>query len=182
MDCDATDTTMQPANNASGNYFEGRPNGWQTMADAVFVVTLLTAPGDVTVVSGGNTQTFTNVPAGVQAFQVPMGVGQQKFSLSRNGNTVLSGTSLKDIINGCVCGIYNFNAYVGSLPPGFTDPLGPDSLQAFEQGLKVACAATPSLGTNPPPPPITSTTSISGTLTSCSRSFSSTMASVKRVP
>ncbi len=157
VNCDSTDTTMQSANNASGNYFMGRPDGWQTMSDSVFVVTMLTSPGDVTVTSGGNTQTFTNVAAGVQAFQVPMGVGRQSFSLKRNGNTVLSGTSLKDIINGCVCGLYNFNAYVGSLPAGFSDPLGPDALQNFAQGLKVACAPTPSLGTNPPPPSTTST-------------------------
>ena len=47
LDCDATDTTMVSANNASGNYFEGRPNGWEDMADSVFVVSMLTAPGTV---------------------------------------------------------------------------------------------------------------------------------------
>jgi hypothetical protein len=31
LDCDATDTTMVPANNASGNYFEGDPNGADDM-------------------------------------------------------------------------------------------------------------------------------------------------------
>jgi Glycosyl hydrolase family 71 len=110
MDCDATDNCMVPANNDSGNYFEGRPNGWEDMEDSVFVVSLLESAGTVQVTSGPNTQTF-DAPAGASAFQVPMGFGPQSFSLSRNGNTVLSGTSLKDIIDGCVCGIYNFNAY-----------------------------------------------------------------------
>lgn len=40
---------------------------------------------------------------------------------------------------------------VGSLPPGFNDPLQPDGLAAFSQGLRVqTCRATPSLGTVPP--------------------------------
>jgi hypothetical protein len=115
LNCDATDTTMVPANNDSGNYFQGRPNGWEDMEDTVFVVSMLTAPGTVTVTSGGNTQSF-NAPAGASAFQVPMAVGQQQFSLTRDSSTVLSGVSLKDISSTCICGIYNFNAYVGTLP------------------------------------------------------------------
>lgn len=108
VNCDATDTCMNPAPNP--DYYIGKPNGYQTVSDRVFVVSLLTSPGTITVTSGGNTQTF-NAPAGGASFSVPMGVGQQSFSLSRGGSTVLSGTSLKDIINGCVCGLYNFNAY-----------------------------------------------------------------------
>ena len=110
VNCDSTDTCMVPANNGSGNYFLGRPNGYDDMQDAVFVVTLLTQAGTLTVNSGGNRQTF-NAPAGASAFQVPMGVGPQSFSLQRGGNTVLSGNSLRDIINGCPCGLYNFIAY-----------------------------------------------------------------------
>lgn len=106
--CDATDSCMSPAPNPE--YYIGRPNGYQTVSDRVFVVTLLTSPGSVTVTSGTNRQTF-NAPAGASSFSISMGVGQQSFSVSRGGTTVLSGTSLKDIINGCVCGLYNFNAY-----------------------------------------------------------------------
>lgn len=115
LDCDATDTTMVSANNASGNYFEGRPDGYEDMEDTVFVVAMLTAPGNVTVTSGGNTQSF-NAPKGASAYQVPMTVGKQQFSLTRDSTTVLSGESLKDISPTCICGIYNFNAYVGTLP------------------------------------------------------------------
>ena len=155
LNCDSTDTTMVPANNDSGNYFQGRPYGWESMEDSVFVVALLTAPGIVTVRSGGNTQTFS-VPAGATALQVNMQVGQQQFTLSRGGNTVFTGVSLKDISPVCICGIYNFNAYVGTLPAGFSDPLGHDGLASLTAGLHVStCAPTPSLGTAPAQPTAT---------------------------
>ncbi|EXU97735.1 alpha-1,3-glucanase (glycoside hydrolase family 71) domain protein [Metarhizium robertsii] len=151
LDCDSTDTTAgRPANNNSGNYFMGRPDGWQTMDDVVYVVSFLTQPGTITVQSGGQSKT-KNAPSGAHIFTVPAGVGQQKFSLTRSGNTVLSGTSLMDIANVCPCGIYNFNAYVGTLPSGFNDPLQPHGLASLTVGLHVStCEAKPSLGTNPP--------------------------------
>jgi hypothetical protein len=161
LDCDATDTTSgRPANNASGNYFMGRPDGWQTMDDVVYVVSFLTQPGTITVQSGGQSQT-ENAPAGAHIFSVPAGLGQQKFTLTRGGSSVLSGTSLMDISNVCPCGIYNFNAYVGTLPGGFDDPLPPHGLASLTVGLHVTtCEAKPSLGTNPPitNPPASSTT------------------------
>lgn len=150
LDCDATDTTMADANNASGNYFKGRPNGWESMSDSVFVVSLLTSPGQVSVTSGSTSQTF-DAPAGAAAWSVPMGVGAQKFSLARNGLVVLSGTSLRDVANVCPCGLYNFNAYVGTLTcsgGGAADALGGDGLASLTAGLKVTtCAPKPSLGT-----------------------------------
>lgn len=141
VDCgDATDTTMtSSANNASGNYFCGKPNGWETMEDEVFVVALLKSPAEVHVKSGNNTQMF-RAPAGISSWSAPMGVGQQKFAVTRSGKTVLSGTSMKDIVNHCICGIYNFNAYVGTLPaPSTIDQLQPAGLASFSQGLNVAC-------------------------------------------
>ncbi|KAJ7511301.1 glycoside hydrolase family 71 protein [Mycena galericulata] len=149
LNCDATDTTMQYANNASGNYFQGRPNGYETMSDSVFVVTLLTAAGTVVVNSGGTAYTYS-APVGASAFSVPFQLGSQSFSLNRNGGEVMSATSLKLIQNVCPCGIYNFNAYVGTVPEGARDTLGPDALREFANGLKVACAATPSLPATPP--------------------------------
>ncbi|KAJ5718656.1 alpha-1-3-glucanase/mutanase [Penicillium malachiteum] len=173
QNCDATDTCMVPANNGSGNYFIGRPDGWQSMQDSVFVVTLLKSPASIEVNSGGTVYTY-NASAGAHAQAVPMHVGAQAFSVSRGGQKVLSGTSLKPIIAGCVCGLYNFNAYVGSLPPGFNDPLQPDGLAAFSQGLHVTtCRPTPSLGTVPPTATTTTTTPIptgppgGGPTTSC---------------
>ncbi|KAI9370272.1 glycosyl hydrolase family 71-domain-containing protein [Aspergillus egyptiacus] len=153
VNCDDTDTCMVPANNASGNYFYGRPDGWETMEDAVFVVTTLTEPATVTVNSGGNVEVF-EAPAGASAFQVPMGVGSQGFSVSRNGQTIMEGISLLPIKDSCTCGIYNFNPYVGSLPPAPIDSLDAVALYSFTQGLHVTtCAPTPSLGKSTPTPP-----------------------------
>jgi hypothetical protein len=115
VNCDVTDTCMIPANNESGNYFYGRPDGWETMQDAVFVVTTLTEPATVTVNTGGNVQVI-DAPAGASAFTVPMSVGSQAFSLSRNGQVIQSGVSLLPILDGCVCGLYNFNPYGMHLP------------------------------------------------------------------
>lgn len=110
VNCDSTDTCMVSANNASGNYFLGRPDGWESMEDSVFVVSLLTAPASIHVNSGGVVYIY-EAPAGASAQAIPMNVGVQSFSINRNDQVVLSGTSLKPIIDSCVCGLYNFNAY-----------------------------------------------------------------------
>lgn len=123
------------------------------MEDEIFVVSLLKSPASVAVQSGSNSQTF-QAPAGISAYTVPMGVGQQKFSVTRSGSNVLSGTSLKDITDTCPCGIYNFNAYVGTLPaPTALDQLQPDGLSALTDGLHVSCPTnTLSLGGSTPTP------------------------------
>ncbi|KFY94806.1 hypothetical protein V500_03045 [Pseudogymnoascus sp. VKM F-4518 (FW-2643)] len=141
------------ANNSSGNYFKGRPDGWEDMQDSVFVVAFLTAPGTVTIISGENYQTF-DAPAGASSFQVDMQVGIQSFALTRGSNVVLSGSSLKDVSSICICGIYNFNAFVGTLPPGPSDSLQHDGLTSLTAGLHVStCFPSPSLPATPPPPP-----------------------------
>jgi len=157
LNCDATDTTMVPANNGSGNYFNGRPNGYDTLKDQVFVVSLLTSPGTVVVNSAGTVYTY-NAPAGASAFAVNFKVGTQSFTLQRNGATVISATSLKAIQNTCPCGLYNFNVYVGTVPAGFSDPLGPNGLNLLTNGLHVACQAAPSLPASPPPTAAPTTT------------------------
>lgn len=140
LNCDATDITMEGnPNNSSGNFFRGRPNGWESMADAVFVVALLKSPAQVKVQSGNQSQTF-QAPAGISAYSAPMGVGSQRFAVQRDGKPVLEGTSLKDIVDTCVCGIYNFNAYVGTVPPTATvDKLQPAGLAMLSQGLRAPC-------------------------------------------
>ncbi|KAM3083556.1 hypothetical protein ACMFMG_004203 [Clarireedia jacksonii] len=172
LNCDATDTTMVPASNSSGNYFEGRPNGWEDMQDSVFVVALLKSAGTVTVMSGNNVTQFA-APAGVSSYQVDMQVGKQQFFLQRNKEIVLQAVSLHDVTDVCICGIYNFNAYVGTVPDGPSDPLQHDGLASLTAGLHVStCSASPSLPTTtiqptttPPgggsvvPPTTTSTTS-----------------------
>lgn len=101
-DCDSTDNTMGAADNSSGNYFHGRPNGYEDLEDAVFVVTLLMEAGTLSVTSGNTTKTF-DASAGANAFKMSMGVGQQSFLLTRDSKTVLNGTSLKDIQDTCKC-------------------------------------------------------------------------------
>ncbi|TEY86550.1 hypothetical protein BOTCAL_0006g00300 [Botryotinia calthae] len=147
LDCDATDTTMVPANNGSGNYFQGRPNGWEDMQDSVFIVAMLTEPGVVTVMSGDNVQQF-NAPAGASAYQVDMRVGKQQFFLQRGTEIVLESVSRHDVTDVCICGIYNFNAYVGTVPDIASGPLLHDGLASLTAGLHVStCSAIPSLPT-----------------------------------
>lgn len=182
--CDSTDNTMKPADDSTGNFFQGLPNGVDTLSDAIFVVALLTEAGTVQVSSGSNTKTL-NGQKGANAWAVDMGVGKQTFSLTRGGNTFLSGTSLKDISGDCVCGIYNFNAYVGTLPASEPDALqSPDAFQGFTSGLAPGiCQPTPSLGTAPParliPTEIATgtTSSISGPNSSNTHSSSNNAAS-----
>lgn len=145
--CDSTDNTMKQVSNPSENFVQGRPNGADTLSDSVFVVALLKEPGTVKVSSGSNSKMF-EAQAGANAWAVDMGTGKQTFSLTRGGNTVLSGTSPKDISADCICGIYNFNAYVGTLPAGESDALRlPAAFQGFKSGLPPgACQPTPSLG------------------------------------
>ena len=147
--CDSTDTCEQPWSGPTPNpnYFTGKPNGYDTMEDSVFVVALLKSPGVVTIASGSNKPQSFNAPAGASSWQVGMGTGKQSFSLTRNGQTVLGGDSLRDIASDCVCGIYNFNAYVGTLPAGASDPLSADGLISFTKSLSATCQPTPSLGT-----------------------------------
>jgi hypothetical protein len=140
VNCDATDTTMQGnPNNSSGNFFRGSPDGADSMEDSIFVVSLLKSAASLTVQSGDHSQEI-QLSTGIGAYSVPMGVGKQKFTLTRGGKPILSGTSLKDISDTCVCGIYNFNAYVGMLPDEpVIDRLQPAGLAMLSQGLKVPC-------------------------------------------
>ncbi|MCJ1231536.1 hypothetical protein MMC12_008213 [Toensbergia leucococca] len=148
--CDSTDNTMGQVAASVVDYTHGRPDGSEDMQDQVFVVTLLKSPGTIKITSGGATKSFP-APAGANSYSVPMGVGQQSFTLERNGQTILDGTSLKDIVDTCICGIYNYNAYVGVLPVDAPpDPLQSAGIQSLKKGLIVqTCQATPSLATAP---------------------------------
>jgi hypothetical protein len=100
----------------------GKPKGWELVTDEVFVVAMLKTPGSVTISSGSNTNTF-DAPAGASLHKIPLGTGSQKFGLVRSGTEVFSETSLRDVVDSCACGIYNFNAYVGTVPAGPADVL-----------------------------------------------------------
>ncbi|KAG8362182.1 hypothetical protein FVEN_g18 [Fusarium venenatum] len=149
LDCDATDTTSgRSPPKPNENYFQGRPDGWESMEDVVYVVSLLKSAGTVVVNSGGNSVT-KEVPAGATLIKVNAGVGKQTLTLKRGGSNVLSETSLMDITNVCPCGLYNFNAYVGTVAASFSDPLDSNGLASLTVGLRVAtCDPKPSLGSN----------------------------------
>ncbi|KZV91682.1 mutanase [Exidia glandulosa HHB12029] len=150
VNCDSTDTTMGSADNSTGNYFMGRPDGFDIMSDSVFVVPLLKEAGTVVVNSGGVEYTH-DAAAGASVFSVDMNVGTQAFALKRGGQEVLSDTSLMPITSECPCGIYNFNAYVGTVPASPIDSLQPDGLSGFSKGLKASCDAQPTLVTGQAP-------------------------------
>ncbi|KAF5344413.1 hypothetical protein D9758_015478 [Tetrapyrgos nigripes] len=136
------------------------PDGWNTMSDNIFVVSLLTSPGTVAVQTGAMVYTF-NAAAGAPAVSVPFQVRAQTFTLSRNRSKVIGATSLKQIQNTCQCGIYNFNAYVGTVPEGTRDVLGSDVLTEFSNGLKVTTGSpTPSLPVTPATSAATATSSL----------------------
>ena len=72
--------------------------------------------------------------------------------------------SLKQIVNECPCGIYNFNAYVGTVPEQPADQLDGDGLAQFSTGLKVQCQSN-TLGSVPAEPAITATMAASAVAT-----------------
>ncbi|TGO60235.1 hypothetical protein BCON_0037g00350 [Botryotinia convoluta] len=137
INCDATDTTMLAASNSSGDYFNGKPNGWETETDSIFVTAFLKSPGNVTVVSGSGAFQF-NAVQGVNAFTVPMGAGSQIFGLWRKGKIVVQEMSPRNVTEICACGNYNFNAYVGRVPSSRgKDELPPAGTALLTKGIRV---------------------------------------------
>lgn len=146
VECAATDNCEEPASATYPDYFVGKPNGWDLLNDNIFVVALLTEAGTVTVTSGDNEPVTLEAQQGQNSFTIPFTAGSQKFELTRNGNTILSGTSLKSIDTVCTCGFYNFNAYSGSLPTATPASLRSDAYSNFDAGLpSPTCIAQPSL-------------------------------------
>jgi len=90
----------------------GVPIGVSLLADVVFVSTMLTSAADLTVTSGNQAPVTISAPAGIHTFNFTMGVGEQKFSVSRGGQTLFGGSGGLQIKNTCLT--YNYNAYVGS--------------------------------------------------------------------
>lgn len=93
----------------------GVPTGVDLFNDVVFASTMLTAPAELTVTSGNQPPRTVSVEAGIHTFNFSMGVGDQKFSVSRGGQQIMGGTGGKAIADSCTT--YNYNAYVGSFRP-----------------------------------------------------------------
>jgi hypothetical protein len=103
-----------------------------TCRDSVFVITLLKDDASLSVTSGNNTQTF-DAKAVANAFTVPW-FWHLLCESQRCRRRWPEWDSLKDVTDVCSCGIYNFNAYVGTLPARESDPLGPDGLASLTVG------------------------------------------------
>jgi glucan endo-1,3-alpha-glucosidase len=89
------------------------PNGASMLSDSIFVATMLKSPANLTVISGLNEPISITVPPGIVTSNVTMGVGNQSFSVTRDGQTILSGAGGLAIKDSCIH--YNFNVYVGSI-------------------------------------------------------------------
>lgn len=50
----SSSTSLCHANNFTGNYFKGRPDGWESLEDRDFVVTLLAETATLEMTAGGN--------------------------------------------------------------------------------------------------------------------------------
>jgi len=92
-----------------------KPTGWDLVDDVVFVGTWTQNGASVTVTSGSAGPVTETVAAGVQVFSVPMGIGQQEFSITTPAGKTGSATSSISISPGCWNGIYNFNYNSGSI-------------------------------------------------------------------
>jgi len=80
--------------------------------DVIYVTTMLTAPAELRVITGGVTK-FYNVGRGMVHTRVPFNVGKQKFELWRNGVKITE-QSGEDIVSNF--SEYNFNYYTGYTP------------------------------------------------------------------
>jgi hypothetical protein len=81
--------------------------------DEIYLTTLLTAPAQLQVSSGGSVKTF-NLPAGISNVRAPFSVGQQAFKVVRNGVAVASAQG--ENITGSPAN-YDFDEYSGYAPP-----------------------------------------------------------------
>lgn len=70
---------------------ESYPRGFQQLEDRIFLTSFLVAPATVKMASGGRLHQFA-APAGMAHFSAKFGQGPQRFSVERNGVTILAGT------------------------------------------------------------------------------------------
>lgn len=101
---------LSPASATPANLTPGvpLPPDAQTLDDFIYVVSLLTSPGTLTISSGGKQQSF-NVGQGLQMTSMPFGVGKQRVDLIRGSSTVVSVAGAQDIV--AVPATPNYNYY-----------------------------------------------------------------------
>lgn len=148
-----------PKDTKCSNDSLGLPRGVEMLADVVFASTMLTQPATLTVTSGNQAPQSISVPAGIHTFNFTMGVGDQKFAVSRDGKTLFGGTAGLAIKDSCVT--YNYNAFVGKFPTeGGSTPPPPHSTTTTTTS-KVSTSPTTLKTTTSSSKPVATTTTTS---------------------
>lgn len=92
----------------------GRPNHWDWEEDVLQAVVFSTAPGTVTLTSGGNSKAF-EIQAGISKVRVENAPGMIRATLSRDGKTVVDVAPAAEEFQFTTSPEhYNFNAYIAS--------------------------------------------------------------------
>ncbi|KAJ7231968.1 glycoside hydrolase [Mycena rebaudengoi] len=90
-----------------------RPANWDWTQDFLWAAAFCSSTCTVTLKCGSSSQTFQNLPHGVNKLKLPLAAGQITVSMVKNGKTVINKTpsDFRFVTNPA---IYNFNAYVGA--------------------------------------------------------------------
>lgn len=84
-------------------------SGVEGLADSVFATCFLTKPARLTIHSGAAVHTFI-LPAGVHHVETPFALGAQRFTLTRNGRTLMDKTGEHEIADRAGETRYNYFA------------------------------------------------------------------------
>ncbi|WWC88643.1 uncharacterized protein L201_003556 [Kwoniella dendrophila CBS 6074] len=102
--------------------FGSKPNGWDIVADTVFVTTMTKLGGTVKITSGNKRPVLKLVPPGVHSLEIPMGAGKQQFEFFTLTGGYKKGIATVDITDTCWVTdhypegpIYNYNYHSGVL-------------------------------------------------------------------
>ena len=82
---------LNPEDYNNGNFVVAKQ-----LTDKIYVTTMLIAPATLTIHSGSRTTVY-DVPAGIHHWDADMGVGIQRFTLVRDGNTIIDKTGEKTV-------------------------------------------------------------------------------------
>ncbi|WWC96275.1 hypothetical protein V866_003142 [Kwoniella sp. B9012] len=109
-ECDSTDN------------YGSKPDGWDIVADTVFVTTMTKLGGTIKVTSGSNQPVLKLVKPGVQSVEIPMAAGKQTFEFFTLTGGYKKGEATVEVSDQCwkpmtsnYTAIYNYNYHSGVL-------------------------------------------------------------------
>ncbi|OCF72760.1 hypothetical protein I204_05989 [Kwoniella mangroviensis CBS 8886] len=109
-ECDSTDN------------YGSKPDGWDIVADTVFVTTMTKLGGTIKVTSGSNQPVSKLVKPGVQSVEIPMAAGKQTFEFFTLTGGYKRGEATVEVSDQCwkpmtsnYTAIYNYNYHSGVL-------------------------------------------------------------------